>query len=115
MDYLELVNLLRELYDNNMSVNFNSLLNTIQLVDEIYRIESFTSYDTTCLTLYNEKRRVICNLWILFTDDNTVYMYNLYSLKSESDEHNINRELEDDMKVKPICKKVNYSWSRGDE
>ena len=101
MNKTELLILLRELYEEYVPVSFKSLLNTLQLCDDI--IEYYMSSETCtfyngqpcyCINVYmnrdNEKRQE-ANLWIGFIDKNNCYIMQYYNVHKVQPEYNINR------------------------
>ena len=101
MNKTELLILLRELYEEYVPVSFKSLLNTLQLCDDI--IEYYMSSETCtfyngqpcyCINVYmnrdNEKRQE-ANLWIGFIDKNNCYIMQYYNMHKVQPEYNINR------------------------
>ena len=84
-----------------MPVSFKSLLNTLQLCDDI--IEYYMSSETCtfyngqpcyCINVYmnrdNEKKQE-ANLWIGFIDKNNCYIMQYYNVHKVQPEYNINR------------------------
>ena len=101
MNKTELLILLRELHEEYVPVSFKSLLNTLQLCDDI--IEYYMSSETCtfyngqpcyCINIYmyrdNEKRQE-ANLWIGFIDRNNCYIMQYYNVHKVQPEYNINR------------------------
>ena len=101
MNKTELLILLRELYEEYVPVSFKSLLNTLQLCDDI--IEYYMSSETCtfyngqpcyCINVYmnrdNEKRQE-ANLWIGFIDRDNCYIMQYYNMHKVQPEYNINR------------------------
>ena len=101
MNKTELLILLRELYEEYVPVSFKSLLNTLQLCDDI--IEYYMSSETCtfyngqpcyCINVYmnrdNEKRQE-ANLWIGFIDRDNCYIMQYYNVHKVQPEYNINR------------------------
>ena len=99
---LELLEILRDLYENCVPVNFNSLLNTLKLCDEIveYYVSSTTHnfYNNEpcyCINIYTakagERARQCGNLWVGFIDNSNVYILQYYSMENVELKHNINR------------------------
>ena len=101
MNKTELLILLRELYEEYVPVSFKSLLNTLQLCNDIIEYyvssETYTFYNGQpcyCINVYmnrdNEKRQE-ANLWIGFIDRNNCYIMQYYNMHKEQPEYNINR------------------------
>ena len=101
MNKTELLILLRELHEEYVPVSFKSLLNTLQLCDDI--IEYYMSSETCtfyngqpcyCINVYmyrdNEKKQE-ANLWIGFIDKNNCYIMQYYNVHKVQPEYNINR------------------------
>ena len=101
MNKTELLILLRELHEEYVPVSFESLLNTLQLCDDI--IEYYMSSETCtfyngqpcyCINVYmyrdNEKKQE-ANLWIGFIDKNNCYIMQYYNVHKVQPEYNINR------------------------
>ena len=101
MNKTELLILLRELYEEYVPVSFKSLLNTLQLCDDI--IEYYMSSETCtfyngqpcyCINIYmnrNNEKRQEANLWIGFIDKNNCYIMQYYNMHKVQPEYNINR------------------------
>ena len=101
MNKTELLILLRELYEEYVPVSFKSLLNTLQLCDDI--IEYYMSSETCtfyngqpcyCINIYmnrNNEKRQEANLWIGFIDKNNCYIMQYYNVHKVQPEYNINR------------------------
>ena len=101
MNKTELLILLRELHEEYVPVSFKSLLNTLQLCDDI--IEYYMSSETCtfyngqpcyCINIYmnrNNEKRQEANLWIGFIDKNNCYIMQYYNVHKVQPEYNINR------------------------
>ena len=101
MNKTELLILLRELYEEYVPVSFKSLLNTLQLCNDIIEYymssETYTFYNEQpcyCINIYmyrdNEKRQE-ANLWIGFIDRDNCYIMQYYNMHKVQPEYNINR------------------------
>ena len=101
MNKTELLILLRELHEEYVPVSFKSLLNTLQLCNDIIEYympsETCTFYNGQpcyCINIYmyrdNEKRQE-ANLWIGFIDKNNCYIMQYYNVHKVQPEYNINR------------------------
>ena len=101
MNRTELLILLRELYEEYVPVSFKSLLNTLQLCDDVIEYymssEIYTFYNGQpcyCINIYmyrdNEKRQE-ANLWIGFIDRDNCYIMQYYNMHKVQPEYNINR------------------------
>ena len=127
MTKLSLIEILKELHETNTPVNFKSLLNTLQLCDEIkqYKIPThtfhFCGYDTMpcyCIGIneheYGTDR--LGNLWIGFIDNNNVYILQYYDMNSTEPEHNINRygHCKNDYNTLIEIEMEDLKWERGD-
>ena len=101
MNKTELLILLRELYEEYVSVSFKSLLNTLQLCNDIIEYymssETYTFYNGQpcyCINIYmnrNNEKRQEANLWIGFIDKNNCYIMQYYNMHKQQPEYNINR------------------------
>ena len=101
MNKTELLILLRELYEEYVPVSFKSLLNTLQLCNDIIEYymssEIYTFYNGQpcyCINIYmnrNNEKRQEANLWIGFIDRNDCYIMQYYNMHKEQPEYNINR------------------------
>ena len=101
MNKTELLILLRELYEEYVPVSFKSLLNTLQLCNDIieYYVSSeiYTFYNGQpcyCINIYmnrNNEKRQEANLWIGFIDKNNCYIMQYYNMHKVQPEYNINR------------------------
>lgn len=101
MNKTELLILLRELHEKYVPVSFKSLLNTLQLCNDIieYYVSSeiYTFYNGQpcyCINIYmnrNNEKRQEANLWIGFIDKNNCYIMQYYNMHKEQPEYNINR------------------------
>lgn len=101
MNKTELLILLRELYEEYVPVSFKSLLNTLQLCNDIIEYyvssETYTFYNGQpcyCINIYmnrNNEKRQEANLWIGFIDKNNCYIMQYYNMHKEQPEYNINR------------------------
>lgn len=101
MNKTELLILLRELHEEYVPVSFKSLLNTLQLCDDIieYYVSSeiYTFYNGQpcyCINIYmnrNNEKKQEANLWIGFIDKNNCYIMQYYNMHKEQPEYNINR------------------------
>ena len=101
MNKTELLILLRELHEEYVPVSFKSLLNTLQLCDDI--IEYYMSSETCtfyngqpcyCINVYmyrNNEKKQEANLWIGFIDKNNCYIMQYYNVHKVQPEYNINR------------------------
>ena len=101
MNKTELLILLRELHEEYVPVSFKSLLNTLQLCDDI--IEYYMSSETCtfyngqpcyCINVYmyrNNEKKQEANLWIGFIDRNNCYIMQYYNVHKVQPEYNINR------------------------
>ena len=101
MNKTELLILLRELHEEYVPVSFKSLLNTLQLCDDI--IEYYMSSETCtfyngqpcyCINVYmyrNNEKKQEANLWIGFIDKNNCYIMQYYNMHKVQPEYNINR------------------------
>ena len=101
MNKTELLILLRELHEEYVPVSFKSLLNTLQLCDDI--IEYYMSSETCtfyngqpcyCISVYmsrNNEKKQEANLWIGFIDKNNCYIMQYYNVHKVQPEYNINR------------------------
>ena len=101
MNKTELIELLRELHEKYIPVSFKSLLNTLQLCNDIieYYVSSeiYTFYNGQpcyCINIYmnrNNEKRQEANLWIGFIDKNNCYIMQYYNMHKVQPEYNINR------------------------
>ena len=101
MNKTELLILLRELYEEYVPVSFKSLLNTLQLCNDIIEYyvssETYTFYNGQpcyCINIYmnrNNEKRQEANLWIGFIDKNNCYIMQYYNMHKVQPEYNINR------------------------
>ena len=101
MNKTELLILLRELYEKYVPVSFKSLLNTLQLCNDIIEYyvssETYTFYNGQpcyCINIYmnrNNEKRQEANLWIGFIDKNNCYIMQYYNMHKQQPEYNINR------------------------
>ena len=101
MNKTELLILLRELYEEYVPVSFKSLLNTLQLCNDIieYYVSSeiYTFYNGQpcyCINIYmnrNNEKRQEANLWIGFIDRDNCYIMQYYNMHKVQPEYNINR------------------------
>lgn len=101
MNKTELLILLQELYEEYVPVSFKSLLNTLQLCNDIIEYymssETYTFYNGQpcyCINIYmnrNNEKRQEANLWIGFIDKNNCYIMQYYNMHKEQPEYNINR------------------------
>ena len=101
MNKTELSILLRALHEEYVPVSFKSLLNTLQLCDDVIEYymssEIYTFYNGQpcyCINIYmyrdNEKRQE-ANLWIGFIDRDNCYIMQYYNMHKVQPEYNINR------------------------
>ena len=130
MTKLSLIEILKELHETNTPVNFKSLLNTLQLCDEIKRyivfthIYHFCGYDTMpcyCIQINEyetdrEWKDRIGNLWVGFIDNDNVYVLQYYDMNSTEPEHNINRHdhYKDSYDVLVEIEMESLKWERGE-
>ena len=101
MNKTELLILLRELYEEYVPVSFKSLLNTLQLCNDIIEYymssEIYTFYNGQpcyCINVYmnrNNEKKQEANLWIGFIDKNNCYIMQYYNMHKVQPEYNINR------------------------
>ena len=103
MNKTELIELVRELHEKYIPVSFKSLLNTLQLCDDIieysmpsntYSFSFYNGQPCYCINIYmyiDNKKRQEANLWIGFIDKNNCHIMQYYNMHSEQPEYNINR------------------------